>query len=88
MMLIISAKLTLFVFIFIPVTGIIISRIGKSLKRKSDRVQKEQGIFLSTLEETLGGLKVIKGFNAESIFLNKFKESTQRFFHFSNTLIK
>jgi subfamily B ATP-binding cassette protein MsbA len=87
MMLIISAKLTLFVFIFIPVTGIIISRIGKSLKRKSDRVQKEQGIFLSTLEETLGGLKVIKGFNAESIFLNKFKESTQRFFHFSNALL-
>ena len=87
MMLIISAKLTLFVFIFIPITGIIISRIGKSLKRKSDRVQKEQGIFLSTLEETLGGLKVIKGFNAESIFLNKFKESTQRFFHFSNSLL-
>lgn len=55
MMLIISAKLTLFVFIFIPVSGIIISRIGKSLKRQSDRVQKEQGVFLSTLEETLGG---------------------------------
>ncbi len=87
MMLIISPKLTLFVFIFIPITGIIISRIGKSLKRKSDRVQKEQGIFLSTLEETLGGLKVIKGFNAESLFLNKFKESTQRFFHYSNTLL-
>ncbi|NNL16941.1 MAG: ABC transporter ATP-binding protein [Flavobacteriaceae bacterium] len=87
MMLIISAKLTLFVFIFIPVTGVIISRIGKSLKRKSDRVQKEQGIFLSTLEETLGGLKVIKGFNAESLFFNKFKESTKRYFHFSNKLL-
>ncbi len=87
MMLIISAKLTLFVFIFIPVSGMIISRIGKSLKRKSDKVQKEQGIFLSTLEETLGGLKVIKGFNAESIFLNKFKNSTQRFFSYSNSLL-
>jgi subfamily B ATP-binding cassette protein MsbA len=87
MMLIISAKLTLFVFIFIPVSGFIISRIGKSLKRKSDKVQKEQGIFLSTLEETLGGLKVIKGFNAESVFLNKFKNSTQRFFNFSNSLL-
>jgi len=51
-MLIISPQLTLFIFIFIPIMGIIISRIGKSLKRKSDRVQKEQGIFLSTLERT------------------------------------
>jgi len=57
MMLIISPKLTLFVFIFIPISGFIISSTGKSLKRKSDLVQKEQGIFLSTLEETLGGLK-------------------------------
>jgi subfamily B ATP-binding cassette protein MsbA len=51
----ISAKLTIFVFIFIPIAGMLISRIGKSLKRKSDRVQKEQGEFLSIVEETLGG---------------------------------
>lgn len=82
-----SVKLTIFVFVFIPVAGFIISRIGKSLKRKSDKVQKEQGIFLSTLEETLGGLKVIKGFNSEKRFLNKFQESTNRFFDFSNTLM-
>ena len=86
-MLVISPKLTLFVFIFIPVSGILISLIGKSLKRKSDKVQKEQGLFLSTLEETLGGLKIIKGFTAEKIFNNKFKESTNRFYKFSNTLI-
>ena len=61
-MLVISVKLTIFVFIFIPVSGFIISRIGKSLKRHSDKVQKEQGYFLSILEETLGGLKIIKGF--------------------------
>lgn len=83
----ISTKLTVFVFIFIPVAGFIISRIGKSLKRKSDKVQREQGIFLSTLEETLGGLKVIKGFNAEKRFSSKFKESTNRFYTFSNTLM-
>ncbi|TYA55956.1 ABC transporter ATP-binding protein [Formosa maritima] len=83
----ISTKLTIFVFIFIPVAGLIISRIGKSLKRKSDKVQREQGVFLSTLEETLGGLKVIKGFNAESIFYSRFKESTNRFYNFSNTLM-
>jgi len=86
-MLIISLKLTVFVFIFIPISGFIISRIGKSLKRKSDRVQREQGEFLSIVEETLGGLKVIKGFNGESIFIRKFKESTSRFYKFSNTLL-
>lgn len=83
----ISAKLTLFVFIFIPVAGMIISKIGKSLKRKSDRVQKEQGEFLSIVEETLGGLRVVKAFNAESKFLNTFKSSTDRFYRFSNSLL-
>lgn len=86
-MLYISTKLTLFVFIFIPVMGFIISRIGKSLKRKSDRVQKEQGVFLSTLEETLTGLRIIKGFSAENSFNAKFQDSTSRFYHFSNKLL-
>jgi subfamily B ATP-binding cassette protein MsbA len=86
-MLLISVELTIFVFIFIPVSGFIISLIGKSLKRKSDRVQKEQGYFLSILEETLGGLKIIKGFNAESIFTKKFRASTDKFYHFSNKLL-
>ncbi|RLD28306.1 MAG: ABC transporter ATP-binding protein [Bacteroidetes bacterium] len=86
-MFLISAKLTLFVFIFIPVSGFIISLIGKSLKRKSDKVQKEQGLFLSIVEETLGGLRVIKAFNSEKIFGEKFRESTTRFYNFSNTLL-
>jgi subfamily B ATP-binding cassette protein MsbA len=86
-MLFLSAKLTLFVFVFIPISGFIISLIGKSLKRKSDLVQNEQGYFLSILEETLGGLKIIKGFNAESIFFKKFSDSTKRFFDYSNTLL-
>jgi subfamily B ATP-binding cassette protein MsbA len=83
----ISTKLTIFVFVFIPVAGMIISRIGKSLKKKSDRVQKEQGEFLSIVEETLGGLRVIKAFNSESRFYQTFKHSTTRFFHFSNSLL-
>lgn len=83
----ISTKLTLFVFIFIPIAGMIISRIGKSLKKKSDRVQREQGEFLSIVEETLGGLRVIKAFNSESRFYNTFTTSTKRFFHFSNKLL-
>ena len=83
----ISGKLTLFVFIFIPVAGAIISRIGKSLKKKSDRVQKEQGEFLSIVEETLGGLRVIKAFNIESRFFKTFSNSTERFYNFSNKLL-
>ncbi|WP_299114487.1 ABC transporter ATP-binding protein [uncultured Winogradskyella sp.] len=86
-MFLISAKLTVFVFIFIPVSGFLISLIGKSLKRKSDKVQKEQGFFLSILEETLSGLKVIKGFNAEKIFGKRFEDSTERFYRFSNSLL-
>ena len=83
----ISVKLTVFVFIFIPVAGFLISRIGKSLKRRSDRVQREQGAFLSIVEETLGGLRVIKAFNAESIFASRFRKSTDRFFRYSNSLL-
>lgn len=83
----ISVKLTIFVFIFIPISGFLISMIGKSLKKKSDNVQKEQGQFLSIIEETLGGLRVIKAFNSESRFNNTFKSSTKRFFNFSNTLL-
>ena len=86
-MIAISFKLTIFVFIFIPISGYVISLIGKSLKRKSDSVQKEQGYFLSLLEETLGGLKVIKGFTAENEFQQKFENSTNRFFHYRNTLV-
>ncbi|TYA92265.1 ABC transporter ATP-binding protein [Seonamhaeicola marinus] len=86
-MLYISTKLTLFIFIFIPLFAFLISKIGKSLKRKSDRVQKEQGLFLSTLEETLSGLRIIKGFNAEDQFDEKFKDSTQRYYNFYNKLL-
>ncbi len=87
LMFLISTKLTIFVFVFIPVAGFLISRIGKSLKKKSDQVQKEQGEFLSIVEETLGGLRVIKAFNAESRFYKTFSNSTYRFFRFSNKLL-
>ncbi|WP_405246209.1 ABC transporter ATP-binding protein [Cellulophaga sp. Asnod2-G02] len=83
----ISTNLTLFVFIFIPIAGYIISLIGKSLKKKSDDVQREQGEFLSITEETLSGLKVIKAFNAESRFNKMFNNSTERFFKYSNILL-
>ncbi|MBS7787458.1 ABC transporter ATP-binding protein [Flavobacterium sp. CYK-55] len=82
----ISVKLTVFVFIFIPVSGYIISLIGKQLKKKSTRAQQEQGVFLSTIEETLGGLKVVKGYNAEGYFSKVFQNSTNRFFNLSNSI--
>ena len=85
-MLTISVKLTLFVFVFIPISGYVISLIGKQLKKKSTRAQQEQGIFLSTIEETLGGLKVVKGYNSENYFNRIFQESTQRFFVLSNSI--
>lgn len=82
----ISVKLTVFVFVFIPVSGYIISLIGKQLKKKSTRAQQEQGVFLSTIEETLGGLKVVKGYNAESYFGKVFQESTGRYFKLANSI--
>jgi len=86
-MFLISPKLSIFVLIFIPLSGFLISLIGKSLKRNSNKVQKEQGYFLSIVDETLSGLKVIKGFNGEKIFSNKFQSSTTRFYKFSNKLL-
>ncbi len=82
----ISLKLTIFVFVFIPISGMIISWVGKSLKKHSQRVQEENGAFLSVLDETLNGLKVIKGFNAESRFTAIFKNSTSRLYKFANDL--
>ncbi|MBK0371195.1 ABC transporter ATP-binding protein [Flavobacterium agrisoli] len=85
-MFIISPKLTLFVFVFIPVSGIIISRIGKNLKHKSIKAQNENGIFISIVDETLGGLKVVKGYNAEKSFIQKFDDSINRLLRLSNSI--
>ena len=74
----ISAKLTLFAFILLPVSGIIISSVSKRLKAKSLLAQQETGNFLSFIEETLTGLKVIKSFTAEKKMENKFERSTLR----------
>ena len=78
-MLIISPKLTLFAFIFLPIAGFLISAVGKRLKAQSLAAQQENGLFLSFLEETLGGLKVIKAFRAEGFLRQRFESSTDRF---------
>lgn len=87
-MLKISWELTLFVFIFIPISGLIISKIGKSLKSQSTRAQQENGHLISIVEETLSGLKVVKGYNSENFFKKLFNDSIQRLYVLSNKIGK
>ena len=87
MMFSISAKLTFFVLLFVPFAGILISRIGKSLQPKSNKVQIEVGEILAKIEETISGLNIIKAFRAERLFQDKFKTTNQRLFKLSNSLI-
>lgn len=86
-MIMLSAKLTLFMFLFLPIMGVVISFIGKKLKKHSDRVQQEQAHFLSNTEETLSGLKVLKSFTAEEEKHQNFKETTGRLNKFLNGLM-
>lgn len=86
-MLIMSPTLTLFVFIFLPISGFIISLIGKKLKSQSDQAQQENGHFLSLVEETLSSLKIVKGFNAEDKFRDRFHDSTSRLKRILDSLI-
>ena len=87
MMFSISAELTLFVLLFVPFAGILISRIGKTLQPKSNKVQIEVGEVLAKIEETISGLNIIKAFRAEGSFQAKFKDTNQRLFKLSNSLI-
>lgn len=73
----ISMPLTLFVMILLPISGVLIGQIGKSLKRSSDKAQKKMGYLLSIIEETIGGLRIIKGFTAIDKTDEKFKSDNQ-----------
>ncbi len=86
-MFLISPKLSIFVIVFIPICGFVISLVGKSLRRKSLKVQKELGQFISLVDETLSGMKILKIFNAEEKFQKKFMNSTIRFYKFSNSVL-
>jgi subfamily B ATP-binding cassette protein MsbA len=74
-----SPSLTLFVFLVLPISGLIISTIGKSLKRSSTKAQTQLGSLMSVLEETLGGIRIIKGFNAENTVQGKFDNMAKGF---------
>ncbi len=88
MMFTFSWKLTLFVFIFIPISGLIISRVGKNLKSQSLSAQNEGGYMISLVEESLSGLKVVKSYNAEGVFKNRFQNSVNRLLNLSNKIGK
>ena len=84
----ISLELTLFVFIFIPISGFVISKIGKSLKSKSQNAQKENGFLISVVEESLSGLKVVKSYNSERYFKTIFNQSIDRLLRLNNSIGK
>ena len=68
-----SAQLTLYILLFLPITAIIIGIIGKSLRKKSQKNQELLGKVMSSFEETLGGIRIIKAFNATAFFANRYK---------------
>lgn len=83
----ISPELTLFVILFIPISGFIISIIGKKLRKDSKEVQQQQSNFLSMIDETISGQKVIKSFLSESFFNQKFDSINEMLYKFSNKVI-
>jgi subfamily B ATP-binding cassette protein MsbA len=70
-----SPMLSLFLLVLLPVTGFVIGRLSRSLKKQSGQAQEQQGLLLSILDETLGGLRVIKAFNAESMMRQRFVDT-------------
>ena len=82
----ISVQLTLFILILIPVLGLVIGRITRSLKKHSQQVAQKYGEALSTLDETLGGLRVIKAFNIEKLLRGKFFRTNEELLSAKNSI--
>lgn len=87
-LLIMSPGLTLFIFLILPFTGFIIGRIGKSLKKVSRQGQDKMGVILTVVEETLGGLRIIKAFNAENKMNARFNAELHDYRHIMNRLMR
>lgn len=88
MMITISWQLTLFVLVLLPVAGMVMGRVGKRLKRQSLEGQKQWGLLMSEIEETLGGLRIIKAFNAEHKIKERFHRDNHVFFKISNRIAR
>lgn len=86
MMIVVSWQLTLFSLVLLPVAGFIMGRVGKALKRSSLAAQQQFGRILSTVEETLSGLRIIKAFNAEHKMDHRFTAENNQFFRLSNSI--
>ena len=87
-LLIMSPGLTLFIFLILPFTGFIIGRIGKSLKKVSRQGQDKMGVILTVVEETLGGLRIIKAFNAEDKMNARFNDELHDYRNIMNRLMR
>lgn len=83
-----SPELSIFLLFFLPLSGLIIGRIGRSLKKVSSSVQIKLGEILSTIEETLGGMRIIKAFNAEHQQLEKFETQNTELLKIKNSSIR
>ncbi|MBQ1933141.1 MAG: ABC transporter ATP-binding protein [Muribaculaceae bacterium] len=88
MMIAISWQLTVFVLILLPLAGLVMGRVGKRLKRKSLEGQQQWGTLMSNIEETLGGLRIIKAFNAEDKVKKRFHRENDIFFNISNKVAR
>jgi ATP-binding cassette, subfamily B, bacterial MsbA len=82
-----SPPLSIFLFVLLPLTGFIIGRVSRSLKKQSNIAQEQLGILMSILDETLGGLRVIKAFNAEKFLKNKFFQTNNYLNQVKNKII-
>ncbi len=87
-MIALSWQLTVFVLVLLPIAGVAMGRIGKHLKRKSLEGQEQWGTIMSCIEETLGGLRIVKAFNAEGKMKTHFHEETQKFYTISNSVAR
>ncbi len=88
MMIVISWQLTLFVLILLPLAGYIMGTVGRKLKASSLATQNKWGAIMSNIEETLGGLRIIKAFVAENKVSKRFHQQSQELYRLSNSLAR
>ena len=88
MMIVLSWQLTLFVLILLPLAGLLMGSVGKRLKRVSLDGQNQWGVLLSNIEETIGGLRIIKAFNAEGKVRDRFEGENERYRNIYNRMIR
>mgnify|MGYP004444125985 FL=1 len=87
-MIFISWQLTIFVLILLPLAGLVMGNVGKRLKRTSLETQNQWGTLMTFIEETLGGLRIFKAFNAEKSMMNRFAGGSQKYFDLFNRVAR